>query len=190
MRPSLPLKSCARLEAQEPDARSATQHPYPQAAEAIAVGESDRLLLTWLRAAAKSAGFQGAMFPWQSGSDGQEETQDLNLNPHSLRWVPDNSYLQRHVGSAIAWNAWQYFQVTHDLEFLQFVRAELILDIAASGRAWRASTTCWFEMPARSACRIDLRSSDTPDFKSFPLFSLTTLSADVKDVFGILFCAD
>ena len=82
------------------------------------------------RAAARTAGFQGAMFPWQSGSDGQEETQELNLNPHSLRWVPDNSYLQRHVGSAIAWNVWQYFQVTHDVEFLQFVGAELILDIA------------------------------------------------------------
>ena len=54
------------------------------------------------RAAARSAGFQGAMFPWQSGSDGQEETQELNLNPRSQRWVPDNSYLQRHVGSAIA----------------------------------------------------------------------------------------
>jgi trehalose/maltose hydrolase-like predicted phosphorylase len=50
------------------------------------------------------------MFPWQSRSDGQEETQDLNLNPHSQRWVPDNSYLQRHVGSAIAYNVWQYFK--------------------------------------------------------------------------------
>jgi beta-phosphoglucomutase family hydrolase len=82
------------------------------------------------RAAARSAGFQGAMFPWQSGSDGQEETQELNLNPHSQRWVPDNSYLQRHVGSAIAYNVWQYFQVTHDVEFLQFHGAELILEIA------------------------------------------------------------
>jgi beta-phosphoglucomutase family hydrolase len=82
------------------------------------------------RAAAKEAGFQGAMFPWQSGSDGQEETQELNLNPHSLRWVPDNTYLQRHVGSAIAYNVWQYFQVTRDIEFLQFHGAELILDIA------------------------------------------------------------
>lgn len=82
------------------------------------------------RAAARSAGFQGAMFPWQSGSDGQEETQELNLNPHSQRWVPDNSYLQRHVGSAIAYNVWQYFQVTHDVEFLQFYGAELMLDIA------------------------------------------------------------
>ena len=82
------------------------------------------------RAAARSAGFQGAMFPWQSGSDGQEETQELNLNHRSQRWVPDNSYLQRHVGSAIAYNVWQYFQVTNDVEFMQFYGAELILDIA------------------------------------------------------------
>jgi beta-phosphoglucomutase family hydrolase len=82
------------------------------------------------RAAARAAGFMGAMFPWQSGSDGREETQERNLNPRSRRWVPDNSYLQRHVGSAIAFNVWQYFQATHDVEFLLFYGAEMILDIA------------------------------------------------------------
>ena len=90
------------------------------------------------RAAARRAGFQGAMFPWQSGSDGQEETQEFNLNPHSHRWVPDNSYLQRHVGIAIAYNVWQYFQVTRDVEFLQFIGAELILEIA---RFWSSIST-------------------------------------------------
>jgi trehalose/maltose hydrolase-like predicted phosphorylase len=82
------------------------------------------------RAAARDAGCKGAMFPWQSGSNGQEETQALNLNPRSQRWVPDNSYLQRHVGSAVAYNVWQYFQVTHDIEFLESYGAELILEIA------------------------------------------------------------
>ena len=90
------------------------------------------------RAAAAAAGYKGAMFPWQSGSDGQEETQALNLNPRSQRWVPDNSYLQRHVGSAIAYNVWQYFQVTHDVEFLHSYGAELILDIA---RFWSSIAT-------------------------------------------------
>jgi beta-phosphoglucomutase family hydrolase len=90
------------------------------------------------RAAARSAGFRGAMFPWQSGSDGEEETQERNLNPRSQRWVPDNSYLQRHVGSAIAYNVWQYFQVTRDLEFLQFIGAELILEVA---RFWASMVT-------------------------------------------------
>ena len=82
------------------------------------------------RAAASEAGYKGAMFPWQSGSDGQEETQKYNLNPRSQRWVPDNSLLQRHVGSAIVYNVWQYYQVTHDVEFLYSYGAELILDIA------------------------------------------------------------
>ncbi len=82
------------------------------------------------RRAAAEAGYKGAMFPWQSGSDGQEETQKFNLNPLSQRWVPDNSFLQRHVGSAIVHNVWQYYQVTHDVEFLYSYGAELILDIA------------------------------------------------------------
>jgi beta-phosphoglucomutase family hydrolase len=95
------------------------------------------LRLDEARAAARSAGFRGAMFPWQSGSDGQEETQEMNLNPRSERWVPDNSYLQRHVGAAIAYNVWQYYQVTHDVEFLQFYGAELILETA---RYWSSAT--------------------------------------------------
>jgi trehalose/maltose hydrolase-like predicted phosphorylase len=90
------------------------------------------------RAAASAAGFRGAMFPWQSGSDGQEETQELNLNPRSRRWMVDNSYIQRHVGGAIAWNVWEYFQATHDVEFLQFYGAELFLEIA---RFWASIAT-------------------------------------------------
>ena len=90
------------------------------------------------RVAATAAGYKGAMFPWQSGSDGQEETEALNLNPRSERWMPDNSYLERHVGSAIAYNVWQYFQVTHDVEFLHSYGAELILDIA---RFWSSIAT-------------------------------------------------
>ncbi|HEX6439071.1 MAG TPA: beta-phosphoglucomutase family hydrolase [Candidatus Binatia bacterium] len=90
------------------------------------------------RAAAANAGFRGAMFPWQSGSDGQEETQELNLNPRSNRWVPDKTYLQRHVGSAVAYNVWQYYQVTGDIEFLQAYGAELMIEIA---RFWSSVAT-------------------------------------------------
>jgi trehalose/maltose hydrolase-like predicted phosphorylase len=46
--------------------------------------------------------------------------------------------LQRHVGSAIAYNVWQYFQVTRDIEFLNAYGAELILDIA---RFWSSAAT-------------------------------------------------
>jgi alpha,alpha-trehalase len=82
------------------------------------------------RHAAREAGYRGAMYPWQSGSDGREETQVVHLNPKSGRWVPDNSHLQRHVNAAIAYNIWQYYQATEDTEFYYFSGAEMLLEIA------------------------------------------------------------
>jgi alpha,alpha-trehalase len=80
--------------------------------------------------AATNAGFEGAMYPWQSGSSGREETQTLHLNPRSGRWLPDNSHLQRHIGIAVAYNVWQYVQVTGDAEFLRFHGAPTLVEIA------------------------------------------------------------
>jgi len=82
------------------------------------------------RAAAAEAGFRGAMFPWQSGSEGVEETQRVHLNPLSGRWDPDLSHNQRHVNAAIFFNVWNYFQATHDYEFLENYGAEMMLEIA------------------------------------------------------------
>src|SRR5215203_5187282 len=82
------------------------------------------------RAAAAEAGYQGAMFPWQSGSDGQEETQVVHLNPESGSWDPDLSHNQRHVGAAIFYNIWQYYRTTGDFEFLLDCGAEMMLEIA------------------------------------------------------------
>jgi alpha,alpha-trehalase len=82
------------------------------------------------RRAAREAGFAGAMFPWQSGSNGREESQRIHLNPLSGRWVPDDSHRQRHIGAAIAYNVWQYYQVTSDHEFMGFYGAELLAEIA------------------------------------------------------------
>jgi alpha,alpha-trehalase len=90
------------------------------------------------RANARAAGYRGAMYPWQSGSDGREESQVLHLNPRSGRWLPDNSRLQRHVNGAIAYNVWQYYQATGDMEFLAYHGAEVILEIA---RFWASIAT-------------------------------------------------
>jgi len=90
------------------------------------------------RRAAREAGYRGAMYPWQSGSSGREETQRLHLNPKSGRWLPDNSHLQRHINVAIAYNLWQYYQVTGDMEFLSFYGAEMLLEIA---RFWASAST-------------------------------------------------
>jgi trehalose/maltose hydrolase-like predicted phosphorylase/beta-phosphoglucomutase-like phosphatase (HAD superfamily) len=82
------------------------------------------------RAAARAAGYQGAMFPWQSGSDGREESQQLHLNPHSGRWLPDFSHLQRHVNIAVAYDTWQHYLVTGSIPFLRFTGAEMMIEIA------------------------------------------------------------
>ena len=81
------------------------------------------------RATAKESGYEGAMFPWQSGSDGQEETQKVHLNPNSGKWEPDLSHNQRHINAAIFYNIWHYYQATGDLEFLLDNGAEMLLEI-------------------------------------------------------------
>lgn len=93
------------------------------------------------RWAARAAGFRGAMYPWQSGADGREESQAWHLNPRSGRWIADNSHLQRHVNAAVAYNVWKYYQATRDTEFMADFGAEMILEIA---RFW-ASVTTWNE---------------------------------------------
>jgi alpha,alpha-trehalase len=88
------------------------------------------------RRMAAEAGFRGAMYPWQSGSDGREESQVVHLNPRSGRWIADNSWLQRHVNSAIAHNIWRYWDVTGDRDFMACYGTEMMLEIA---RFWASA---------------------------------------------------
>ncbi|MBC2703235.1 beta-phosphoglucomutase family hydrolase [Desulfobacula sp.] len=90
------------------------------------------------RRAARKAGCKGAMYPWQSGSSGREETQQMHLNPESGNWLFDYTYLQRHVNNAIVYNIWQYFQATYDTAFLSFYGGEIIIEIA---RFWASIAT-------------------------------------------------
>jgi trehalose/maltose hydrolase-like predicted phosphorylase len=101
---------------------------YPNTAKKILMYRYNRL--DKAREYASEYGYEGAMFPWQSGSDGSEETQVIHLNPISGEWGDDYSSYQRHVGLAIAYNVWQYVNITDDTEFFQKYGAEMILDIA------------------------------------------------------------
>ncbi|MBT6998441.1 MAG: glycoside hydrolase family 65 protein [Prolixibacteraceae bacterium] len=86
---------------------------------------------------AKEHGYKGAMFPWQSGSDGREETQTIHLNPVSGIWGDDYSSLQRHISIAIAYNTWYYFQITNDVDFMENGGAEMFLEIC---RFWASKS--------------------------------------------------
>ncbi|WMY97074.1 MAG: glycoside hydrolase family 65 protein [Arsenophonus sp.] len=80
--------------------------------------------------AAKVAGYQGAMFPWQSGHDGTEQTQKLHINPLTGQWDPDHSYLQCHISLTIAYNVWLYWLNTADKSFMIDFGFELLIEIA------------------------------------------------------------
>lgn len=82
--------------------------------------------------------YEGAMFPWQSGLDGSEDTQKLHLNPLNGEWGEDHSILQRHVSLAIAYNVWMYWSNTGDDRFIKEYGAEMLLEIA---NFWRSAAT-------------------------------------------------
>ncbi len=106
---------------------------FPETAKSMLMYRYRRL--NKAREYAKEYGYRGAMFPWQSGSDGREETQILHLNPVSGNWGDDYSSLQRHVSLAIAYNIWQYFHITNDIEFMDSYGAEMYLEIC---RFWES----------------------------------------------------
>lgn len=128
-------------------------HRLPKLTRALLLYRRRRL--PEARWAAREAGYRGAMFPWQSGSNGREETDTMFLNPRSGGWIRDNTHLQRHVNAAIAFNVWQYYRATGDSEFLYVHGAELMLEIA---RFW-GSIARW--NPERA--RYEIRGVMGPD---------------------------
>ncbi len=82
------------------------------------------------REIARTLGARGARFPWQSGSDGKEDTPQFDWNASKHTWSIDNSAMQVHVNAAIAYDIWQYYQVTADMNFMECFGAEMLLEIA------------------------------------------------------------
>jgi alpha,alpha-trehalase len=109
------------------------------------------------RWAAERAGYDGASYPWQSGSDGREESQVMHLNPRSGRWVPDASAQQRHVNLAIAYNMWAHYQLTAERAALETGNADVIIEIAR----YFASLAHWNE--AREDGRFEIHGVMGPD---------------------------
>jgi len=108
---------------------------FPEVAKSILNYRYQRL--NKAREYAKEYGYNGAMFPWQSGSDGREETQTVHLNPISGEWGDDYSSLQRHISIAVAYNTWYYFQITNDVSFMDEGGAEMFLEIC---RFWASKS--------------------------------------------------
>ena len=101
---------------------------FPEIAKALLMYRYRRLEAA--REYARANRYRGAMYPWQSADDGKEETQTVHFNPVSGKWGPDLSSRQRHVSLAVAYNIWEYYYCTNDLEFLHNHGVEMMLEIA------------------------------------------------------------
>ncbi|MDO5633582.1 MAG: HAD-IA family hydrolase [Micrococcus sp.] len=82
------------------------------------------------RANARAEGWAGAMYPWQGGSDGSEETPTELWNPRNQQWMPDNSHNQRHVSLDVAYSVLRYIEVTRDRSFIADYAAEMLVEIS------------------------------------------------------------
>lgn len=94
--------------------------------------------LTAARRQAEAAGMVGALFPWQSGSSGQDESPSRSRSPVTGRWVDDYTGRQQHVNLAVAYCVWRYWETTADLSFLVSCGVELLVETA---RFWAGLAT-------------------------------------------------
>ncbi|WP_432810037.1 beta-phosphoglucomutase [Pantanalinema sp. GBBB05] len=92
---------------------------------------------------AKAAGYEGAMYVWESADTGDEVTP---------KWVPHMSGeglvriwcgdIELHITADVAYAVWQYWQATGDRDWMQAYGAEIILDTAVfwgSRAEWNAA---------------------------------------------------
>nr|WP_272889256.1 hypothetical protein [Stutzerimonas stutzeri] len=80
--------------------------------------------------ARRAVGCRGAMFPWRSARPGEEETPPWQCNPMSGRWMADHTRLQRYIGSAVAYDAWQLYLAAADKALLAGPVGELVIEVA------------------------------------------------------------
>ena len=106
-------------------------YSYPDVARSLL--EYRYLTLAGAHKKAKENGYEGAMFPWESAwmDDGEVTpvwgAADI-VTGKSTKIM--SGFIEQHITSDIAFATWQYYQITHDEDFMKKYGYELILDTA------------------------------------------------------------
>lgn len=84
------------------------------------------------QAKAWAHGYEGALFAWESTDTGEETTPpwsdpDPRTGRRTRIWCGET---EQHIAADVAYACWQYWQITHDEEFLQRYGAEIIKQTA------------------------------------------------------------
>jgi len=94
------------------------------------------------RRKAKAAGYEGAMFAWESANTGDEVTPRWVPGPQGEEpvriWCGD---IEHHITADVAYATWYYWQASGDDDFMHQRGAEIILDTAVfwgSRAEWNA----------------------------------------------------
>lgn len=103
--------------------------------------------LAGARRKAKAAGYEGAMYVWESADTGDEVTPSWVPTPTGedlVRiWCGD---IELHISTDVAYATWHYWQATGDDEWMRHCGAEMILDTAVfwgSRAEWNADRHCY-----------------------------------------------
>ncbi len=87
---------------------------------------------------AKSKGYSGVLFPWESASDGKEETPAWAKNLDGTIIKIKTNEFEQHIVSDVAFACYHYFQITDDKDFMKDYGYEIILECA---RFWVSRVT-------------------------------------------------
>jgi trehalose/maltose hydrolase-like predicted phosphorylase len=90
------------------------------------------------RTKARSFGYRGAMYPWESADTGEETTPKAVIAPNGEVLNIRNGEIEVHVTADIAFGIWQYWQNTGDDDFFVRFGAEIMLE---SARFWASRGT-------------------------------------------------
>jgi trehalose/maltose hydrolase-like predicted phosphorylase len=85
------------------------------------------------RSKARSRGYRGAFYPWESADTGEEVTPQAIIAPNGEILNILNGELEVHITSDVAHGVWQYWRETEDGDFFSQFGAEIMLE---SARFW------------------------------------------------------
>lgn len=82
------------------------------------------------RKRAKTLGYRGALYAWESADSGQDVTPSSVVGPDGTVIDVLTGEQEHHISADIAWAAWRYWQATGDYAFFSEMGAEMILETA------------------------------------------------------------
>ncbi|MNR96031.1 Kojibiose phosphorylase [compost metagenome] len=108
-------------------------HTWPEAARTLLMYRHRGLEAA--RAKARSLGWTGALYAWESAGDGEEATPPYAVAPDRQVLGILTGVREQHVSADVAYGVWRYWTSTGDDDFLCEAGAEILFETA---RFWAA----------------------------------------------------